>query len=253
MSDAPGWQVSCQCGYTVEGNRVLIERLADDHQDSEHMCTVSAVSVPVADTTETPSISKRADGQWRHDGCDGYVIFDRHWWICGECGSRGEGGSADLAPFPAVPVPADRVDDRLAQIGVQLDAARYGNPVEPVSWSQYWIVRNLPSLDWLVSELAAAHRERDEATQSLAAQLAAERILHRRTTRERDAARADWDRQWEASRDFQADALDAQRERDAALAQLAKVRELAEKRLRPSSPIRERILAAAGGNPGSTP
>jgi hypothetical protein len=37
------------------------------------------------------------------------------------------------------------------------------------------------------------------------------------------------------------------------LMEAANVLDAEESRLRPSSPIRERILAAAGGNPGSTP
>jgi hypothetical protein len=195
---------------------------------------VGAVSVPVADTTEIPH---------KAGGCpDGGACH--HWCADGPCfrvetcGPLSGVFPDDQWPSPAVPVPADR----LAQIAAD------DQPFDPFDAIQLRV-----RLGEVEAELAAAHRERDEATRSLAAQLAAERILHRRTTRERDAARADWDRQWEASRDFQADALDAQRERDAALAQLAKVRELAEKRLRPSSPIRERILAAAGGNPGSTP
>jgi len=29
------------------------------------------------------------DGQWRHDGCSGYVIFDADRWRCGECDGSG--------------------------------------------------------------------------------------------------------------------------------------------------------------------
>jgi hypothetical protein len=171
------------------------------------------------------------------DVCDqpGHVAVSNNgelWW-CTTCAKL----ARRPALSPAVPVPADMV----AQIAARNEAAHaelvalcegkrwtMQVPARETLDSDLIIGASLADVPYLLSELAAAHRERDDRAEVIAAM---DRELEERTA-----------------------------ERDAALAQLAKVRELAESWIAQPFTLRgvtriagHEVLAAAGGNPGDTP
>ena len=86
--------------YTPEGMAMRLRAEADrlEARATDGVCWwCDPSAAPVGgQADEGPSISQRRDGAWRHDRCDGYVIFRAGGWECGECGVGGQAEPAKV-------------------------------------------------------------------------------------------------------------------------------------------------------------
>lgn len=240
-------EVFTEWGYRETDVPVLRDiRWPKDDAPCEHYAFAPAVSVPVADTTEPEPYSLMTDCVQCGCAVDATPPIEGRTFLCDGCFNRDDDEPASV---PAAPVP----DDMLAQIAARVEAALdevsalcHGKrwtmqiPARPDKDSDLVITGGLADVNYLLSELAAAHWDRDEARAELdscrTAQAKAlvrysqdemfKRLLTAEDERDNAEARAG---AYQVDRGrYRKYLIERTAERDAALAQLAKVRELAE-------------------------
>lgn len=112
-------------GQADEGSLTTCPSCGEDHTD-DGVCR-----------PEGPSISQRRDGAWRHDRCDGYVIFRAGGWECGECGAGQQAEPSDgemLLAARSFDGMAEDCDNNAADLG-ELTRPRWAGKAEGLRWA----------------------------------------------------------------------------------------------------------------------